>query len=93
MARTAAGMALGLGSQSVLGESCDLLSALFHSSMVGVGILDRQFRFRAINDALASMNGIPASEHIGKTIYAVLGSAAAKVQPAFQQVFESGEPI
>jgi len=61
--------------------------------MVGVGILDRQFRFRAINDALASMNGIPASEHIGKTIHAVLGSAAAKVQPAFEHVFASGEPV
>jgi len=60
MARTAAGMALDLGSQSVFGDSRDLLIALFHSSMVGVGILDRQFRFRAINDALASMNGIPA---------------------------------
>jgi PAS domain S-box-containing protein len=93
MARTAAGMALDLGSQSVLGESRDLLSALFHSSMVGVGIFDRQFRFRAINDALASMNGIPASEHIGKTIHAVLGSAAAKVQPAFEHVFTSGEPV
>ena len=93
MARTAAGMALDVGSQSVLGESCDLLSALFQSSMVGVGILDRQFRFRAINDALASMNGIPASAHLGKTIHAVLGSAAAKVQPAFERVFASGEPV
>src|SRR5260370_12265865 len=93
MARTAAGMALDLGSQSVFGESRDLLIALFHSSMVGVGILDRQFRFRAINDALASMNGIPASEHIGKTIHAVLGSAAAKVQPAFEHVFASGEMV
>jgi PAS domain S-box-containing protein len=93
MARTAAGMALDLGSQPVLGESRGLLSALFHSSMVGVGILDRQFRFRAINDALASMIGIPASEHIGKTIHAVLGNAAAKVQPAFEHVFASGEPV
>jgi PAS domain S-box-containing protein len=86
-------MALEVGSQSVLGESRDLLSTLFHSSMVGVGIFDRQFRFRAINDALASMNGIPASEHLGKTIHAVLGSAAAKVQPAFEHVFASGEPV
>src|SRR5260370_21455041 len=86
-------MALDLGSQSVFGESEYLLIAVFHSSMVGVGILDRQFRFRAINDALASMNGIPASEHIGKTIHAVLGSAAAKVQPAFEHVFASGEMV
>src|SRR5260370_13610905 len=86
-------MALDLGSQSVFGESRELPIALFHSSMVGVGILDRLFRFRASNDALASMNGIPASEQIGKTIHAVLGSAAAKVQPAFEHVFASGEMV
>ena len=93
MARTASRMALNVGMHSVPGESRDLLSALFHSSTVGVGILDRQFRFRAINDALAAMNGIPAAAHLGKTIHAVLGSAAAKVQPAFEHVFATGQPV
>ena len=71
----------------------DLLSALFQSSTVGVAICDRQLRYRAVNDALAAMNGIPAATHIGKTIYAVLGSAAAKVQPAFEHVFATGESL
>jgi DNA-binding CsgD family transcriptional regulator len=70
-----------------------LLAALFSSSTVGVAICDRQLRFRAINDALASMNGIPAEAHLGKTIHAVLGSAAAKVQPAFEHVFATGQPL
>jgi DNA-binding CsgD family transcriptional regulator len=70
-----------------------LLTALFNSSTVGVAICDRQLRFRAINDALASMNGIPAKKHLGKTIHAVLGSAAAKIQPAFDHVFATGQPL
>jgi DNA-binding CsgD family transcriptional regulator len=76
-----------------LGEPRDLLSTLFKSSTVGVAICDRQFRFRAINDALASMNGLPASEHLGKTLRSVLGSAAAKIQPAFELVFATGQPL
>jgi PAS domain S-box-containing protein len=76
-----------------LGEPHDLLSTLFQSSTVGVAICDRQFRFRAINDALASMNGLPASEHLGKTLHAVLGIAAAKVQPAFEHVCATGRPL
>lgn len=76
-----------------LGASRDLLSALFQSSAVGVAICDRQFRFRAINDALASMNGFPASAHLGKTLHAVLGDAAAKIQPAFEHVFATGQPL
>ena len=97
MARSASGTALSLGEYLVSGETVgeprELLSALFKSSTVGVAICDRQFRFRAVNDALASMNGIPAAAHLGKTLHAVLGSAAAKVQPAFEHVFATGEPL
>lgn len=70
-----------------------LLTALFNSSTVGVAICDRQLRFRAINDALASMNGIPAKDHLGETIHAVLGGASAKIQPAFDHVFATGQPL
>lgn len=78
---------------SALVEPYDLLRALFRSSTVGVAICDRQFRYRAVNDALASITGIPAAAHLGKTIHAVLGSAAAKVQPAFEHVFATGQPL
>jgi DNA-binding CsgD family transcriptional regulator len=76
-----------------VGQPHDLLSALFRSSAVGVAICDKKLRFRAINDALASMNGIPAAAHIGKTLHAVLGEAAEKIVPAYEQVFASGQPV
>ena len=60
---------------------------------MGVAIFDRQFRYRAVNDALASMHGLPASAHLGKSLHAVLGSAAAKVQPAFEHVCATGRPL
>ena len=75
------------------GEPGHLLNALFKSSTVGVAICDRQLRFCAVNGAWASMNGVPAAFHIGKTIHAVLGSAAAKIQPAFERVFATGQPL
>ena len=78
---------------SGLGEPYDLLPTLFQSSTVGVAICDRQFRFRAINDALASMNGLPVAAHLGKAIQAVLGNAAANVLRAFKQVFATGQPL
>jgi hypothetical protein len=36
-----------------------LLPALFESPVMGVALLDRQFRFRAINGALAAMKAFP----------------------------------
>jgi PAS domain S-box-containing protein len=95
MARTASEAASNLARHFVpdetIGQPHGLLGALFQSSTVGVAICDRQLRFRAVNDAFASMNGVPAAAHIGQTIHAVLGSVAAKVQPAFEQVFTTGQ--
>lgn len=76
-----------------LGGNHQLLSTLFSSSTVGVAICDRQFRFQAINDALASMNGFPVEAHLGKTLHAMLGSVAAIVQPAFEHVFATGQSL
>jgi PAS domain S-box-containing protein len=78
---------------NAIGEHRELLSALFRSSTVGIALFDRQFRFRAINDALASMNGVPAKAHFGKTLQAILGRASPVVQSAIQQVFSTGEPV
>ena len=97
MARRVSGTASSLARQFApcepIGEPRDLLNALFKSSTVGVAICDRQLRYRAVNDALASMNGVPAEKHFGKTIHAVLGRAAAKILPAFEHVFATGEPL
>ena len=70
-----------------------LLAALLSAPIVGVAICDRRLRFRAINDALATMNGAPAASHIGKPLHHILGSVASKVGAAFQQVFATGEPL
>jgi hypothetical protein len=60
---------------------------------MGVALLDSQFRFRAINTALAAMNDLPVSSHIGKKLRYVLGSSAPIVEDMVQQVLETGEPI
>lgn len=70
-----------------------LLPALFESPVMGVALLDGQFRFRAINGALAAMNGFPVSSHIGKKLRFVLGSAAATIEGIVRQVLDTGEPI
>lgn len=60
---------------------------------MGVALLDAQFRFRAINGALAAMNGLPVSSHLGKKLRYALGSSAPKVEDPVREVLEAGEPI
>jgi formate hydrogenlyase transcriptional activator len=76
-----------------LAEPEKLLAAYFSSSTVGLCVLDRELRFLAINDTLAKMNGIPAAEHLGKTIRDVLGSFADAVESELRRVLSTGEPV
>ncbi len=70
-----------------------LLAAYFRSSTVGLCILDSELRYLAINSTLASMNGRPASDHIGHTVREILGSAADAVESAVLRVFKTGQPV
>lgn len=65
----------------------------FGVSNVGVAVCDNKFRFLAINDPFAARNGVPAKAHLGKTLREILGDAAGQVEPAFQSVFDTGQPL
>ncbi|MFZ0859483.1 MAG: sigma 54-interacting transcriptional regulator [Candidatus Sulfotelmatobacter sp.] len=70
-----------------------LLAAYFSSSTVGLCILDSELRYLAINSTLAAMNGIPAADHIGKTVREVMVNAAGVVESEVRRVFSTGEPV
>ncbi|HTW59876.1 MAG TPA: sigma 54-interacting transcriptional regulator [Terriglobales bacterium] len=76
-----------------LSEPEKLLAAYFKSSAVGLGILDAQFRYLALNHTLAEINGLPAGEHLGKKVRDVLGPVADKIEPVLQGVVATGDPV
>ncbi|MEH1821474.1 MAG: PAS domain S-box protein [Nostoc sp.] len=69
------------------------LNAFFSSAPVGMNILDKQLRFVQINQLLAEINGVPQKAHIGKTIHETLPHIAPLVEPIYQQVLLTGQPI
>jgi formate hydrogenlyase transcriptional activator len=76
-----------------LSEPEKLLATYFSSSSVGLSILDSQLRYLAINNTLAEIHGIPATDHLGKTVRDILGDFADVIEPQLQRVFSAGEPV
>jgi formate hydrogenlyase transcriptional activator len=70
-----------------------LATVLMNAPNVGVAICDSQLLFRGINDALAAINGVPAKEHFGRSIYDILGDVAEKIAPLFRHVISTGKPV
>jgi PAS domain S-box-containing protein len=75
------------------GSAAPIVPALFRSPVVGVSVIDRAMRFRAINPTLAAMNGAAPQRHIGQNIRFILGGTSRKVQAVIDQVLQTEQPV
>ncbi len=66
---------------------------IYKDMPVGLCFLDTNLRFIHINDWLAEINGIPAEEHLGRTLGELIPDVAAEVEAQYGQVIDTGEPI
>ncbi len=69
------------------------LDHLYRTAPVGLCLLDQDLCFLRINQWLAEMHRRPVSEHIGRTVRAILPKMASILEPVLQQVIETGEPV
>jgi formate hydrogenlyase transcriptional activator len=79
--------------QEFLSEPEKFLSAHLDSAAVGLCILDSDLRYVAINDPLAALNGLPAKEHLGRTVREVLGDLATPLETECKRVLSTGDPV
>jgi PAS domain S-box-containing protein len=74
-------------------EALALLDTLVQSAPIGLTFLDCQLRYRLINPYLATINGVPPAAHIGHTLGEIVPTIAPYLEPLFQQVLDTGEPL
>ncbi|MEG3847704.1 PAS domain S-box protein [Microcoleus sp. herbarium19] len=67
--------------------------AFFTDSPVGLCILDDRLRFVQINKMLAQINGASPAEHIGKTLGEILPDIAPMMEPLYQQILSTKQPV
>jgi serine phosphatase RsbU (regulator of sigma subunit) len=87
--RETLGVAAGGGNWPPAGV---VLDSLLQHAPVGFGFVDRELRYRAVNPALAGMNGLPVAAHLGRTVGEVLGHGAVTIEPLLWRVLATGEP-
>jgi PAS domain S-box-containing protein len=69
------------------------LNSLIVSAPVGIVMLDSDMRYQHINRPLAEMNGLPAEDHIGRTVEQVVPKLYERVEPLFRRVLGEGTSI
>jgi PAS domain S-box-containing protein len=75
-------------------DSLAVVDAVFGAAPVGLAFMDTNFHYVRVNEALATINGLPAEEHFGRSLRDVLGEElAVMIEPYHRRVLESGEAI
>ncbi|MBD0338939.1 MAG: GAF domain-containing protein [Thermoleophilia bacterium] len=69
------------------------LDAILASAPTAIGFWDRDIRYVRVNEALARLNGLPAEEHVGKSLWDVVPDLAPVLEPVYRGVVESGTPL
>jgi PAS domain S-box-containing protein len=70
-----------------------LLHAFFAVAPAGLAISDDQFRYVHISETLAQMNGLTVKDHLGKRIGEILPHIAPVMNPMFEHIMASGQPV
>ena len=78
---------------AALCEPHEMLTGLFDAFPLGVAVLDKQLRYRAVNKTLAGMNRVAPHAHLGKTIHDVIGKPAVTLERPFRHVVFSGHHV
>ncbi len=80
-------------SESVVRQQLSEIEAMYNTLPVGLAVLDPGLRYRRVNEQMADINGIPASQHLGKTVRELLPQLADFGEATAARVLESGEPV
>ena len=68
------------------------LQALYDGAPVGLAFLDRDLRYKMLNHRLASMNGRPMEEHLGKTVGEMIPDTFPTLQTYLRRALQ-GEAV
>jgi two-component system cell cycle sensor histidine kinase/response regulator CckA len=82
--------------ETILKAHSDPIAMVRHSmdqAPIGFALYTDEMRYRVVNKCLADMNGIPAEDHIGRTVEEVVPHRASQLREAYRQVAETRKPL
>jgi PAS domain S-box-containing protein len=69
------------------------IASYYDNAPIGLAVFDAGLRYLRINRLLAEMNGIPAAEHVGKTVGEILPAFEEQAQQVVRAIITTGKPV
>lgn len=69
------------------------LETIYAEAPIGLCVFSPDLRYLRINERLAEINGLPAAEHLGRTIDEVVPALAAQAREILERVIQTRRPV
>ena len=69
------------------------LNSIYATAPVGLAVLDTELRYVRVNDLLAEKNGIPADQHIGRTVREIVPSIADNIETVCRELIATASLV
>ncbi len=79
-------------SNRIIKEQLAEIENLYRNVPVGLCVLDLDLHFLRINERLAELNGIPAEEHIGRTVAEIVPDLSELASDIVKKILSTGKP-
>ena len=77
-----------------LNDTLALLDSMLANAPIGFAFFDRRLRFVRVNQFMASVNNLPVSRHLGRTVDEVFpGQPANLLTQSIESIFENGQTV
>lgn len=81
------------GRASALARRVELIGPILDTAPIGFGMVDRDLRFRYVNDHFAAFTGRPVADHVGRTAGELLGPDHGRIADEMVgRVLTTGQP-
>jgi PAS domain S-box-containing protein len=70
-----------------------LLEKILNAAPVGLAFVDADLRYLRVNDALAAMNGLPVSAHLGRSPSEVRSDLGTAIESLQRRALETNQPV
>ena len=80
--------------EQLVAQQAAELASLYATAPVGLFVCDTELRYVRINRMMAELNGLPADQHVGRSLRELLTPGLADaVETQLRQVLETGRPV
>lgn len=86
-------LSINVRHKKIAEEALAILDQSIHKSPIGFALIDKDYKYIRINEAMARLNGLSSDLHLGRKLSEISEQTAKLVEPFIDRVFETCSPV